>query len=316
MKATGQGRKRKVRIFSPARNVGYTIESLLKEFDDLYDALRKENITLEVLILEDASTDDTARILDAALSENRKFARWLSVRHNPTNVGNSENIVSGYVWATEDASVDYVGCIDADNEHSPSAIKRHLLKIVSGVCDGVVGSINFADSYIDQAAIEKAMLDLNEQMNAGNREAFKLALSLAMNFKNNLISVNDHLDRLMMRFHGRMQSTLAQIKGIFYIQSPGFNIHQRHRVARALELLSAYRGFLASEGAGEFPKWGLHLVVIYLISIGTGATIEAAYLECFGRSPNRTPEKLLSQAQAAAYHETWLLKFASKGFAA
>jgi glycosyltransferase involved in cell wall biosynthesis len=247
--------------------------------------------------------------------KNRKFAKWLNVRHNATNLGNSMNIITGYTWATEDFSVDYVGCIDADGEHSPSAIKRHLLKIVNGKCDGVVGSINFADSYIDQAAIEKAMFDLNDQAKAGNHEAFKHALSLATNLQNKLISVDDHLDRLMMRFHGRMQSTLAKIKGIFYIQSPGFNLHQRHRVATALELLSTYRCFLESEQAEAFPSWGLHFVMIFLISIGTGATIEAAYLECFGRSPNRTPEKLLSQAQAAAYHETWLLKFARKHFA-
>jgi glycosyltransferase involved in cell wall biosynthesis len=64
MKQINNIRKKRVRIFSPARNVGGTIEALLQEYDDLYDALKKEGLILEVLILEDFSTDETGRILD------------------------------------------------------------------------------------------------------------------------------------------------------------------------------------------------------------------------------------------------------------
>jgi len=122
----------------------------------------------------------------------------------------------------------------------------------------------------------------------------------------------NHHDRNMMRYHGGMQSALAGIDGMFYIQSPGYNIHQAYRVKKALEFFEEYKRFFAESTNEEFPRWGLHGVIIYLIAVGTGAHIKAAYLECFGQSPNRTPEKLLLQANAANVHGMMLRKFMPK----
>jgi len=36
-------------------------------------------------------------------------------------------------------------------------------------------------------------------------------------------------------------------------------------------------------------------------------------MECFGKSPNRTPDKLLLQANAANIHSMMLAKFLQKG---
>lgn len=58
-------------------------------------------------------------------------------------------------------SIDYVGGTDADSKHSPSAIKRRLLKIVHEKYDDVVDNIDFAICYIDESAIEKSVFDLN-----------------------------------------------------------------------------------------------------------------------------------------------------------
>lgn len=122
----------------------------------------------------------------------------------------------------------------------------------------------------------------------------------------------NHHDRNMMRYHGGMQAALAGIDGMFYIQSPGYNLHRRHRVAEALELFEGYKKFFADNTCEEFPRWGLHGVMIHLIAVGTGAHIKAAYLECFGNSPNRTPDKLLLQANAANVHGMMLARFMPK----
>jgi|GEM_PF-5878211 glycosyltransferase involved in cell wall biosynthesis len=122
----------------------------------------------------------------------------------------------------------------------------------------------------------------------------------------------NHHDRNMMRYHGGMQSALAGVDGMFYIQSPGYNLHQTHRVKKALEFFEGYKKFFTENTSEEFPRWGLHGVIIHLIAVGTGAHVKAAYLECFGQSPNRTPEKLLLQANAANVHCMMLAKFMPK----
>lgn len=123
---------------------------------------------------------------------------------------------------------------------------------------------------------------------------------------------SNYHDRNMMRFWGGMQASLAGIDGMFYIQSPGYNVHQGHRVAMALQLFEEYQIFFAAHTTEEFPRWGVHGVIIHLVARGTGANVKAAYLECFGQSPNRTPEKLLLQANAANIHSGMLARFLPK----
>ena len=252
----------KVCLFSPVYNAAHAVRRLIEEFADVELILRTRGDTLSVLLINDASTDETRDILRDAQSE----FEWLSVRHNEENRGNAENVITGYAWgAASDA--DIVGCMDADGEHSPYAVIRHVRMIESGTCDGIVGSIIFPDH-----------------------------------------DANYH-DRNMMRFWGGMQAALAGIDGMFYIQSPGYNLHQRSRVEEALKLYAEYRNFFALKTPEEFPRWGLHGVMIHLIAVGTGARLKAAYLECFGHSPNRSPEKLMLQANAANTHAAMLKAF-------
>ncbi|MFZ2187749.1 MAG: glycosyltransferase family 2 protein [Candidatus Moraniibacteriota bacterium] len=255
----------KIRIFTPAFNVVASIPTLLRELDEVIGTLIRNGNIVEVLVIDDNSVDGTKDILDAALSE----YRWLRVQHNEKNLGNAGNIVAGYRWGA-DSDADIVGCLDADGEHSPYAMIRHLRMIGNGECDGIAGSIIFPDH------------DAN------------------------------HHDRNMMRFWGGMEAAMAGVDGLFYIQSPGYNLHQRHRVEKALELFTEYQKFFAKNTTEPFPRWGLHGVMIHLIAVGTGAHIKAAYLECFGHSPNRTPDKLLLQANAANIHTVMLSKFLPK----
>lgn len=119
-------------------------------------------------------------------------------------------------------------------------------------------------------------------------------------------------DRNMMKFWGGMQAAMAGVDGMFYIQSPGYNLHRLSSVERALELFEEYKAFFAENSSEPMPRWGMHGVMIYLISVGAGAHVKAAYLECFGQSPNRTPDKLMLQANAANVHGVMLQKFLPK----
>ncbi len=255
----------KIRIFVPAYNVGGSINRLVGEFADVVDMLGRKGVQMKVLVINDMSTDDTTQILDTAVDN----FPWLTVKHNLTNLGNAANIEIGYAWGGA-STCNIVGCMDADGEHSPYALIRHIGMIERGECDGIAGSIIFPDH------------DAN------------------------------HHDRNMMRFWGGMQATLAGIDGLFYIQSPGYNLHQRHRVEQALKLFDQYKKFYAENTAEQFPRWGMHGIIIYLLAVGTKAHIKATYLECFGKSPNRTPEKLLLQANAANIHTMMLGKFMPK----
>ncbi|HBI33658.1 MAG TPA: hypothetical protein DEA43_03505 [Candidatus Moranbacteria bacterium] len=293
-----------IRIFGPAFNVGKTIVTLIEEFADVQQVLKRKGHNLQVLLMNDNSTDNTGKLMD----QSAKKYKWLEVRHNATNLGNSANIIAGYTWGAE-SDADIVGCMDTDGEHSPYAMIRHISMIERGVCDGISGSIIFPDHHVDRKAIEKTMLEINTLGTSGNEDVLKKALEIMSQLSAEVFLCDDHNDRNMMRFWGRMQSTMAGVDGTFYIQSPGYNLHQRHKVAEALVLFENYRRFFAENTDEPFPKWGMHGVFIYLLSVGTGEHIKAVYLECFGKSPNRTPDKLLLQANAANTHSMRLLKF-------
>lgn len=252
-------------VFTPAYNVADSLPKLIEELREVAMVLvhRKPMISLEVLIINDNSTDATKEILDEA----QKTHQWLECLHNKTNLGNAANIIAGYEWASQ---ADIAGCLDADGEHSPYAMLRHIDWLLGEQCDGVAGSIIFPDH-----------------------------------------DANYH-DRNMMRFCGGMQSVAAGIDGMFYIQSPGYNLHRAEYVRTALELYKEYQTFFAEHSIDPMPRWGMHGVMIHLLSKGADAQIKAAYLECFGQSPNRTPDKLLLQANAAMTHSRMLERFLQK----
>lgn len=255
--------KRKVHFFLPAFNVENSIQHLVGEFAEVVAVLKGRGIELSVLIINDASTDNTSEFADFQAEQHD----WLSVKHNVQNLGNSANILAGYRWGVE-SGADIIGCMDADGEHSPYGLLRHINWLTEDGYDGVAGSIIFPDH--DQ----------------------------------------DYTDRHMMRHHGSLQAKMAGVDGMFYIQSPGYNLHCRGAVEAMLELYDEYEQFFNSNSERAMPRWGMHGVVVCLLGqMGVGARIKAAYLECFGQSPNRSWEKLLLQSDAAATHAAMLMKF-------
>jgi len=135
-------------LFSPAYNVGETIGKGLEMFEDLAALLKLRGCKLELLIINDNSSDDTGEILEK-FSASHQF---LTVKNNETNLRNAANIITGYNWAIdnvgENINESLIGCLDADGEHNPLAFRKHIEYITEEGFDGVVGSIIYPDHRI------------------------------------------------------------------------------------------------------------------------------------------------------------------------
>lgn len=124
--------RRKVWIVLPAFNEERDLPPLLERIDE---AMEETNISFEVLIVDDGSTDNTYEIAD----------QWsnklpLQVRSHPVNQGLGATLRDGLQWACQVARPnDVIVTLDADNSHTPELIVR-MLRLVREGHDVVVAS--------------------------------------------------------------------------------------------------------------------------------------------------------------------------------
>ncbi len=112
-------------VIVPAYNEGATIESVARR-------LREIPLRLEIIAVDDASTDGTGEIVDR-LARERLIDR---VIHHPANRGKGAALRSGIAAAGGDVIVVQ----DADLEYDPADLVTLLQPIRTGKADAVYGS--------------------------------------------------------------------------------------------------------------------------------------------------------------------------------
>lgn len=186
---------------------------------------------------------------------------FVIVQNNEKNLGNAQNIINGYTWALGKAGND-----------------------------DLIGCLD-ADGEHNPLAFRKH-IDYIMKENFDGVVGSIIYPDAKMGW----------LDMNMMRFNGGLQAALMGIDDPFYIQSPGFQLHRPKFLREAvLNLFPRYQTYFVENSYGEFPRWGMHAVIDYLVSV-LGGKLKSVYLECFGLPPNRDPEKLRDQAWAAMVH--------------
>jgi glycosyltransferase involved in cell wall biosynthesis len=110
-------------VFIPAWNEEDNLPGVL-------DELRRELPDVDVLVVDDGSTDGTAAVAREHGAEVLSFG---------VNRGLRAGIAAGYTWAHE-RGYAYCGRVDADGQHPPAELRRLLELVRAGEADVAVGS--------------------------------------------------------------------------------------------------------------------------------------------------------------------------------
>lgn len=110
-------------VFIPAWNEEGNLPGVL-------EALRAELPMVDVLVVDDGSTDGTAAVAHEHGAAVESFGE---------NRGLPEGIAAGYRWALEHEYA-FCGRVDADGQHPPAELARLLEMVRADQCDVAVGS--------------------------------------------------------------------------------------------------------------------------------------------------------------------------------
>lgn len=119
-----------ISVLIPCYNESRTISGLLEKLS----GLAKHSFILEVIVIDDCSTDDTITVIDRFL-EHENTINLCMLRH-PENLGKGAALRTGIAAATG----DYIIVQDADLEYDPNEYGLLLQPVLDGHADVVYGS--------------------------------------------------------------------------------------------------------------------------------------------------------------------------------
>jgi dolichol-phosphate mannosyltransferase len=118
----------KLSVVIPCFNEEFTLNNCVERLLSIAD----ENLSLEVIIVDDHSTDLSYKI---ALDLQKKHSQ-ITVFHHKSNSGKGAALRNGFKMATG----DFVAVQDADLEYDPKDLKRLLIPLLNNHADVVLGS--------------------------------------------------------------------------------------------------------------------------------------------------------------------------------
>ncbi len=118
-------------IIIPAYNESQTIENIL---ENILKVTLPNGIKKEIIVINDASTDDTGKIIKSFFSQHSEIKFQLI--DQMINSGKGAAIHRGIEFATG----DYIIIQDADTEYDPREYNRLLQPVLDGFADVVYGS--------------------------------------------------------------------------------------------------------------------------------------------------------------------------------
>jgi dolichol-phosphate mannosyltransferase len=129
---TNDQKKKKWCLIIPTFNEKDNIAQLISRIQSIKDQLALE---LNLLIVDDASTDGTLEVLKDLMQEQR----WIQLIERPALLGIGSAYVDGFSFALSQEIYDYFGEMDADLQHPPETLIPMSREADSGV-DVVVAS--------------------------------------------------------------------------------------------------------------------------------------------------------------------------------
>ena len=121
-------RKIKLSIVIPCYNEENTLKDCVKRVLEIAD----KYVALEIIIVDDCSTDNSVNIAIKIKNENQDIE---FIRHDK-NLGKGAALRSGFKIATG----DFVAVQDADLEYDPNDLRRLILPLINNQADVVLGS--------------------------------------------------------------------------------------------------------------------------------------------------------------------------------
>ena len=119
-------------IVVPCRNEADNIPLFLNALEEESESkFKAHNVSLDVLLVDDGSTDSTLQVMQEQASSNRSvLVNYISLSRN---FGKEAAMYAGLA----SAKGDYVAVMDADMQDPPSLLFRMYETVSSGSCDNV-----------------------------------------------------------------------------------------------------------------------------------------------------------------------------------
>jgi dolichol-phosphate mannosyltransferase len=140
----------------PCYNEGRNIVNLVKEWEKLRSSLEKENILLQIVIVNDGSDNNTYESVNFL----EKSYENVKVVHHQVNMGLGAAINTGINYCLTQREEGYICIMDGDNTHPPEYIFSMVNKLKVKKVDCVVASRYRKGARVEGLSLYRKFLSL------------------------------------------------------------------------------------------------------------------------------------------------------------